>query len=44
MLRTSESQDTPIEEEQRQDELKDMVQDVAEEERARRIRRRRNML
>jgi hypothetical protein len=44
MLRASESQDTPIEEEQRQDELKDMVQDVAEEERARRVRRRRDML
>jgi hypothetical protein len=44
MLRASESQDTPIEEEQRQDELEDMVQDVAEEERARRVRRRRDML
>jgi hypothetical protein len=44
MLRASESQDTPIEEEQRQDELKDIVQDIAEEERARRVRRRRDML
>jgi hypothetical protein len=44
MLRASESQDTPIEEEQRQDKLEDMVQDVAEEERARRVRRRRDML
>ena len=42
--RASESQDTPIEEEQRQVELKDIVQDVAEEEQARRVRRRRDML
>jgi hypothetical protein len=42
--RASESQDTPIEEEQRQVELEDMVQDVAEEEQARRVRRRRDML
>ena len=43
VLRASESQDTPIEEEQHNG-LEDMVQDVAEEEQARRVRRRRDML
>lgn len=44
LLHAPEPQHAPIEEDRQQDELEDMAQDIAEEERARRVRRRCDML